>query len=195
MFAALSLFADLQPTAKLNLHKTKAQSFRDAEGEKYEVRHPLTKAALAQLAAAYPAAIPYLRLEEQARRVVAETGERRYAEQTDHLFGELFSLFARRAVQSTPRPGGVLARAGERPRASALACLQAGQGFIVDGRHRTLKLDAPGMRLIELADGTRDRAALAQQMQPAFGSGRLDAMLDRLARLGVFDSGEGVDPA
>ena len=77
--------------------------------------------------------------------------------------------------------------AAERPRASALARLQAGEGTRVTTLlHTTVEVgDELGRRLIGLLDGTRDRAALMAEMgRPA---DELERSLEGLARLGLLE--------
>ena len=84
------------------------------------------------------------------------------------------------------------ASAGERPRASALARLQAEQAIDVTSlRHENVRMEEPAARmLLALLDGTRDRAALRADLAAAGGPElppeALDASLADLAALGLL---------
>jgi hypothetical protein len=71
--------------------------------------------------------------------------------------------------------------------ASALARLQAAEGTRISTlRHATVEVpDALGRRLIGLLDGTRDRAALLQELgRPA---DELERSLEGLGRIGLLE--------
>ena len=79
---------------------------------------------------------------------------------------------------------------GERPVASALARVQAARGTHVTNLwHATVEVpDDLGRRLITLLDGTRDRAALLQEMQrPA---DELERSLEGLRRIALLEAVE-----
>jgi hypothetical protein len=75
----------------------------------------------------------------------------------------------------------------ERPVASALARLQAGQREeVVTLRHDMIRLDELSWRMLVLLDGTRGRAELADAMAALAGENRprqeVESSLDRLLR-------------
>lgn len=186
-FSRLSFFADLHPPARLDLARQKPQTFTDRTGERISVRHPLSKAALTLLASRYPEAIRYPELEAAAVRMVRSEGDRRLADQPEHLFGEQFSLFARRQLLATPWPGGSLTAPAAPPLASKLARLLAERRQLVDSRHQTLYLDATNAALLGLTDGSRDVATLQQAL--AAGNTPVESVpqsLAELARYAVF---------
>ena len=197
-FGRLAFHADLSAPPRLELRKARAQPFLGPDGQSHAVTHPLTKAALAGLAEVYPAAVLFPDLEAQARRLVQSQGDARLAAQGEHLFGELFKLFAEGLVGATPQPGGAMPAPDLCPRASALALDEAAQGRLVDRRHRTLILDQTSAALVAKLDGRHDRTELAQyaagppdrrRRSTLVGSPEVDMLLARLARLGVFQPG------
>jgi hypothetical protein len=196
-FTRLAFYADLTPPPRLELRKTRPQPFLDPQGEQQGVTHPLTKAALAQLAQSYPTALAYTDLEAAARRQVAAQGDPRLAAQGEQLFGELFKLFAEGLVRATPVPGGTVPGAGELPRASALAQAEAARGRLVDRRHQSLRIEDSLAGFIALLDGRHGRDELIRALPPPAGARRtpsggttqeLDNLLARLARLGLFQT-------
>jgi hypothetical protein len=84
---------------------------------------------------------------------------------------------------------------GLRPRASALARIQARRGArITTLRHSVVEIQDPLAReLISLLDGTRDRAALLAELQAFAGPEpllleALDANLVKLARRAILEA-------
>jgi methyltransferase-like protein len=171
-FAACSA---LEPPRKLDLRGRKPVPFRTADGRTFEVRHQLTRSALLVLGRAYPNAVPLPELRAQAAQAVAQAGAPAEATETDHLFGELFSLFAHGAVvfdtrtrhYPTPPPG--------HPRASALARVQAaaGLGHLATARHSTLSLDPFAARLVGYLDGSLGREDLVDRLVGDIRAGRI----------------------
>ena len=99
-------------------------------------------------------------------------------------------------------PPAVSTVAPEKPRVSALARLEAAQGeLLTTARHTGIRLDDDlGQRLVTLLDGTRDRAALIDELAPDAAMSRdeladgLEHSLERLARAGLLlpdDGGSG----
>jgi SAM-dependent methyltransferase len=109
------------------------------------------------------------------------------------LCDALLRAYAANAVQLHARPPRVARVAGERPVASRLARHQAARGDLVTNlRHRSVRLeDDLARRLVTLLDGTRDRAALADEMRPS-APGDVEAALERslegLARIALLEA-------
>lgn len=182
-FADLGLHADLAPPRKLDLRRAKAQPFHAPSGTAYEVSHPLTRAALVELHRVYPRALDFGALERHAAQAVQGAGGGRLAEQGDHLFGELFQLFALGAVGATTNPGSPAASPGERPLATGLARAEAALGRLVDSRHASLALEPEVAELVRRLDGRATRDELAAGLPP----GRpVEGLLRHLARYGVI---------
>jgi SAM-dependent methyltransferase len=141
--------------------------FRGPHGATLKTDHEGVKAALVRLGEAWPAALPV-----GDDPAVAETLRRAYAANLVHLH-----------VWAPP----LVTAAGERPRASALARLQAAAGTRVTTLlHTSVEVgDELGRRLIRLLDGTRDRAALAAELgRPA---DELERSLEGLARIALLE--------
>lgn len=169
-FESLAFYADLQPPAKVELRRPKAQQFKRHDGESLRVEHPLTKAALLYLGSRYPDAVAFDALAAVARETVAAQGGARHADESGHLFGELFSLFLHEAVGASTR-AETYPQHGDRPKASALARAQAaaGLGHVATARHTTLSLDELAVHLMGLLDGTRTLDDLARSLTEAIG--------------------------
>ncbi len=84
-------------------------------------------------------------------------------------------------------------RPGERPRASALARLQAADAIdLTTLRHENVRMEEPAARrLLRLLDGTRDRAQISAELAAggdgvALGPGDLERNLEALAQLALL---------
>ncbi|MCB1801066.1 MAG: class I SAM-dependent methyltransferase [Gammaproteobacteria bacterium] len=187
-FAGFALFADLTPPRKLDLRRAKPQAFTDNKGQAHQVAHPLSKAALAYLALVYPRAVAFDELQAIAQRQVAASGDTHLAAQTDHLFGEMFKLFAYRVVSACLRAGGALREPIEPPCTTALARVEARHGRLVDSRHASLSLDSASASVLVALDGSCDRRCVAQMLRLAGSRQHADptALLRGLARYGAL---------
>ena len=191
VFAELALFSSLQPPRKLDLRKVKPAPFSDRHGQLHPVSHPLSKAALTILAGQQPAALAYTELEVRAQALVRQQGEPRYAEQIDHLFGELFLLFSQQHIGASPHPEQPAAVAWECPRAHPAAVAEAASGQLTGRRHQTLALGGSERELLALLDGSRDTDELLAVFQQG-SEGKpptaqwLQGSLQYLAREGIL---------
>jgi methyltransferase-like protein/trans-aconitate methyltransferase len=160
-FESFAFFADLALPGKLDLRCEKSQPFRKPDGEEVRVSHPLTKAAVAELGRRYPDSIAFSPLVELARSAVASAGGGRYVEATDHLFGELFTLFVHQQVGASIS-ARTFTRAGNCPMLASLsrAFLNEGLEHLVTPRHTTITLDPLTRRMAMLLDGTHDVDAI-----------------------------------
>ena len=147
--------------------------FRGPGGSTLTTDHDGVKAALAELGKAWPRALPVAELAgDEAVR--------------DALLRAYTANLVQLHVWAPPLPAAV----GERPVASALARVQAARGTHVTNLwHATVEVpDDLGRRLITLLDGTRDRAALLQEMQrPA---AELERSLEGLRRIALLEAVE-----
>lgn len=177
-FAGLCLVADLRPPSKGRPRDSRPVAFTGPSGGSIEVRHPLTKAVLMQLAQAYPGALP---LEAVLPRVqglgTPGVGD------LDSLLAELFGLFAHGAIEARLHPRSHIQDPSERPRARPLVRTMVADGHtqIPTRDHGNLDLDPLALRLIGLLDGTRSLA-------------ELEAALETPRRSGVHHEGSPGDP-
>lgn len=150
-----SISALLLPVQGADLAHIVTEDFAAPDGVRFGVTHPLTKAALLYLAEVYPDAVAYSVLEEAAVRRTAVTGVSEW--NVEQLIGELFSLYAHRAVRLTLIPETFDHSIPLRPRAHALARAQAAArlGHLATVRHTTLEIDPLAGQLVQLMDGTR----------------------------------------
>ena len=165
---------------------------RDALPEKMPSDHPLAQAAMAALIEAWPAALEFGELLDRVR---ARAGIHR---EDDVLLADMvLAFFACGQCQLHVHPPRFANAVSQRPRASAVARLQARTGDLVTNLcHEAVHLeDALSLRLLCALDGTHDRAALLEELHP-FASAPAAVMIERdldrslqgLARLALLEA-------
>jgi SAM-dependent methyltransferase/methyltransferase-like protein len=172
----MAAHALLTPPPKVDWRRAKAQEYRLPDGQKAQVSHPLTKAALAVLAERYPDAIALPELLAAARGLLLRQGAApALAAEESHFHGELFSLYANLALRLTATAKAFPQPDLQHPRAHALARAQAasGWGHAATPRHGTVQLDAFGAALLAGLDGRRTPDELAADLTARIGNGEL----------------------
>ena len=146
------------------------------EQEQLPSEHPVAKAAFAALGDAWPAALSFEELKERAG-----------AEDEPLLCDIVLGFFACGVFQLHVSRPPMATTVAERPRASALARLQARTGeYVTSLRHQVVHLeDDISRRLLRALDGTRDRAALAREL--AVESAELERALHAFVRLALLE--------
>ncbi len=137
---------------------TGAVEFRSASGAAAKTVHPVAKAALSLLGRVWPRRVAF---EDLLREIPAAT-----VQDAASLAEILWQTCRCGLVELHAWPGGFAAEPGERPAASALARLELRGGTTATTlAHGVVEIDdEKGRRLVELLDGTRDRAALAAEL-------------------------------
>jgi SAM-dependent methyltransferase len=153
--------------------------FKTPTGATRDVGDPLLKAAMLELAAQWPRGLAMRELAMAARARLEASGvpqpEIRYVDgQVSYLRDEMLRNYALGVVELHVWLPRFAATPSQRPKASALARLQAAEGSRVTNlRHELVKLDGVLRHFVELLDGTRDRAALAAAMVDKARSGMI----------------------
>jgi methyltransferase-like protein len=155
--------------------------FRTKAGATLTTDHPLLKAGLLELGAAWPQRLGFETILERAAgrlgTTADEAGERALADLWLRGYDANVIRLHAYAPATASAPGA-------RPRASALARREAALGETVTTLdHETIALDERTRRLVELLDGTRDRDALAGRV----GRRGLEENLGRLAELALLE--------
>jgi SAM-dependent methyltransferase len=167
-----------------------AEEFRGQKGAAMKTAHPLAKSAITHLIRMWPEAVHF---EELAARCGEMTGS---GADPEALAEILMTMYRAGLAELHVHQPGCVSKPGECPASSSLARWQVRQGQTVTTmRHTTV--EATGdieKRLLELLDGTRDRAALAAEIGPMIRPSlshtalmaELDKNLDKLARFGLL---------
>jgi methyltransferase-like protein/cyclopropane fatty-acyl-phospholipid synthase-like methyltransferase len=210
LFAA----ADISPAkADANLTEPGMEDFQRGKAV-IATRQPVLKSALVLLGQVWPRRVPFSELLTKARERAGqnETASQPTLESDRRDLGEfLLRCYAVGFVDLYAYPSTFVSEISERPVASPLARWQICQGPTISSfRHLPLKIeDALGRDLLRLLDGTRDRAALLEELgkcvftgtTPVYRDGQpvtepkealkvlasqLEPSLMNLARLGVL---------
>jgi SAM-dependent methyltransferase len=133
-----------------------AVTFEGPTGSTLATDHPLVREALERVAGAWPAAV-------WVHELIAPGCA---AADRAALCDALLRSYAANLVQLHAHPPALTATPGEMPEASPLARHQARTGDMVTNlRHVSVRIeDDLGRELVALLDGTRDRAALAADL-------------------------------
>ncbi|HVF90419.1 MAG TPA: class I SAM-dependent methyltransferase [Blastocatellia bacterium] len=144
------------------------EQFRSERGASITTDHPLVKSALMELGRAWPGAIRFDRLLAAARdRLDRGAGSSAGAPEDAPVLGQfLLKTFAAAVVELHVHVPAVALELSERPVASPLARLQARVGPVVTSLfHTSVRIgNELGRYLLTLLDGTRDRAALLDEL-------------------------------
>src|SRR5574340_870413 len=163
---SLAFYADLASDEEIDLENATEQRFVNPAGNTFPIALTAMKAAAIALSAAYPGSLAYSDLLASARQVMAEFGVA--ANVDEPAFREaLFRLVVSHGVMPTVEAAALSSVPGERPRAHALARLQAtSPGWVVSGaRHVAMDLDAAGRALLAMLDGSRTIEDLVAAME------------------------------
>lgn len=137
---------------------------------------PLLKSALAFLSQAWPRRVPLAELLEKARETAGRgktTNPAALDADRRELADFLLRCYAVGFVDLHSYPSTFVAHASERPTASPLVLWQIHRGPTISSlRQLPIKIqDALGRELLKLLDGTRDRAALLEELGKTVASG------------------------
>jgi methyltransferase-like protein len=132
--------------------------------------HPLSKAAFLELGVIWPRWVRISDLLAAARaRVSAAGGRLATVEDETRLLHFLLRSYGANVTQLRSTACPFVTEISERPRASALARLQArALTAVTNLKHQSVRLEDPLVRtFLELLDGTRDRMTIASEMAAA----------------------------
>lgn len=154
--------------------------FNTAEGSTLSTDHPVSKAALLDLAEASPAAIPFADLLAGACGRIygaATPGDEALNADARVLAANLVRgyTYSRHLVEFHTRAPRFSANVSERPIASPIARHLAAQGseFVPSLRHERIELDAFGRHLLPYLDGQRDHGKLAAAIADLVAQGSI----------------------
>lgn len=174
-FDQLAFSSDLQPPPKADLRRARSAPFACADGSRFQVEHPLTKAVLIHLNQYFPSAFRLEELLPIAQRRVMAAGGGQAAGETANCIDELFSLFIHRAVSAYLAPRRYDLNIMEHPRASALALAQVAGGHtqVTTIQHRVMELDSLSAACLRHLDGERGRSEVIDALIRDLESGEL----------------------
>ena len=158
--------------------------FRTPKGANLTTDHPVLKASLLELGAAWPQRLGF---ETVVERAGARLGTPVDAAGEAALADLWLRAYEANVIRLHAYSPGHAAVPGERPRASGLARRQLALGdeTVTNLDHETIGLDERMRRLVALCDGTRDREALTRELG---GKRGIAENLDRLAGLALLEA-------
>jgi methyltransferase-like protein len=178
--AAFHVASPTRPVSeKPDMHSTAYEKFEGRDGITLNSRDPIMKAAMRELAAAWPRALPFEDLRAAARARLGQGGTAADAQQLGQGLLRCYTSAATNLVELHRCPPQFTLEPGERPCASPLARLQAAQGGEVTNlRHETVRLADFDRHLLRHLDGRRDRAALLDALEGLAARGELQVQQD-----------------
>ncbi len=182
--SVLAFYCDLTSEAEIDLDTACEQEFINAAGNRFCVAHPLLKAALMALSAAYPVALSYSELIQNAQTCMTHFNAKGSRDETDFR-DALFNLVLVHGVHVALERRAHTDVVESPPRAHALARLQAATpGWVVSGvRHVALGLDAPARALLAMLDGTQTLDQLTLAMQTMLQASGVDVEGETVSQL------------
>ena len=182
--------------ASADLQTVKQETFKAANGVQFQTSAPLTRAALRVLGSAWPRAVPFAELAAGALRLIGSPEPVASPVAESQLGNDLLQLYAANAIELHSMPSSFVTAVAEKPRASAVARLQASQGpRVTNFRHESLRLNDVERKLLGLLDGARDRGRVIDGLSVAVAAGELSLKrgdqpiadrADQLEQLGRF---------
>jgi methyltransferase-like protein/2-polyprenyl-3-methyl-5-hydroxy-6-metoxy-1,4-benzoquinol methylase len=152
----------------LDVRSNREDRFRSPRGHGPTTTDPLLKAALVHLAEHWPQAVPFTALAGAARAGLGAGGAQGpfgRADDEQTLGKSLLQLYSANMVELHARPLPFAREVAERPLASPLARRQAVAGPVVTNlRHESVSVSAWQRQALCLLDGSRNRAALLDQL-------------------------------
>jgi methyltransferase-like protein len=158
---------------RVDLGSDAAAQFESRCGMVLSVSAPLFKAAMLALIGAWPGTLSF---DELRPRAAAKLGRGPNAEDSPALaLGLLNAYLSSDLIELHAIPVTFARVPGEQPVALSHARVRAADGFatVANRRHEVVRLSDLALRLLPLLDGTRDRAALADELTTAALVGEL----------------------
>lgn len=162
--------------------------FESPDGIAISLNHPMTKAAMLCLSETWPRRTPVktLRAEARARLNLDRAEDANSVAQDLAILGKwlltAYTSVSDRLIELNLSAPRFVAEATERPVASPVARYQAASGNrVTNMRHESVHLDELHRQLLRRMDGSRDRAALLEEIVKLAGSGNLRLQQDGVA--------------
>jgi methyltransferase-like protein len=160
-------YAQLKSRDEIDLYSTDAQSFFDQSGASFNISHPLTKAAIVELAYIYPNSHSWSNLLQRAQTILQEV-ESPYANaEPDELLMELFNLFISKGLRLSTVKRNCSNDFSAKPRANRLARVYGlhNKCCIASVHHASLRLDPMEQYLLTLLNGENTLDVIQQAVE------------------------------
>ena len=149
------VFAYLNCKEEIDLHSTTPQVFTNRSGSSFSVSHPLTKAAIVELATIYPGCYSYKDLLSRSQGILREFASEHEAADGDLLLEELFHLFLSQAVGFSITQSELSSNVTDKPQATSLARIYSRHDrcCVASAHHASIKLDAVDRYILSALTG------------------------------------------
>lgn len=170
-------------TPQPDVLSTAVVEFRNPDGVSLSTNNPLIKAALCSLFAVWPSSLTFGELTARVGETLARSPELEAALEDRValvLADALLQCFLANLVELHVHAPTFATEAGERPRASPLARLQATRNLAITNlRHHRTEVGPFDCAVLRHLDGTLDRAALLDRLAEAGAARELEAGANR----------------
>ncbi|WP_455202963.1 methyltransferase regulatory domain-containing protein [Kaarinaea lacus] len=148
----------------VNLHDLTTQRFSSSLGDRFDISHPLTKAALVELGLAYPNTYSFPELLNRASTLVQEYGDAVHISDRDALLSELFNLYLSNGIHLSTVAREFPDGHAYKPKATALALLYATQnkGCVASVHHHSIGLNIFNRQLLQWCNGENTFADISE---------------------------------
>src|SRR3972149_1092650 len=173
------------------------EEFRNAQGASMKTGHPLAKAAIVELANAWPASLDFNELLNRVRKSLKGKNDAALEADETSLSKIILWTYAAGLVELHIYQPDFTLKISERPVASPLARLQLQNGNrITNLRHNSVQMEGSlEIRLLLLLDGARDRTAILNELANLVESGAASLRMndievrDRLKAIEILSKG------
>src|SRR5262245_58029332 len=169
--------AQVQPkSACPDLSAGAVEGFTGPRGVTLQTDDPLTKAAMLELLAVWPRALPFGELLKAARSRLGRSPAGACDDDAERLAADLLAAYSTGLVELHLHQAAWAVRRGGRPVLNPLARFQLtnGREVVTSLRHTDTRLDAPVVRaMLLLLDGSRDVLAVAAELGRRIDVGEL----------------------
>ena len=173
------------------------EEFRNAQGASMKTGHPLAKAAIVELANAWPASLDFNELLNRVRKSLKGKNDAALEADETSLSKIILWTYAAGLVELHIYQPDFTLKISERPVASPLALLQLQNGNrITNLRHNSVQMEGSlEIRLLLLLDGARDRTAILNELANLVESGAASLRMndievrDRLKAIEILSKG------
>ncbi|HEY5603095.1 MAG TPA: methyltransferase regulatory domain-containing protein [Gammaproteobacteria bacterium] len=160
-------YSQLKSRDEIDLYSTELQVFVDQSGASFDISHPLTKAAVVDLAYIYPNSRSWPDLLQRARTILEEV-ESTYADaNANELLSELFNLYLSQGLRLSTVKRTFADNYAGKPRANKLARVYARHSkcCVASAHHASLRLDPMEQYLLGLLNGENTFGAIQQAIE------------------------------
>lgn len=160
------LYGDLTTVEEVNLHSTQAQAFTSQSGDVFKIKHPLTKAALIDLAMLYPKTCSLNELTSQAKLYLKEYGDSSFIHEINELPYELLNLYLSQAIGISSVRRNTAAEISDTPKLNELTriAIRQAKPCVASVHHNSIAIDLLNQYVLSRMDGTNSIEDIGNQV-------------------------------